>query len=59
MPTQRRILSEATSSPTMMQMMPRMITEFPFQTSPSSSMDRFGGGRHPRTQSYRGGFGVG
>jgi hypothetical protein len=43
------------SSATMMEMMPRMITEFAFQTSPSSSMDRCGGGRHPRVQAYRGG----
>ena len=28
MPTQRRIFSEATNSPTMIKMMPRMITEF-------------------------------
>jgi hypothetical protein len=30
MPTHRRIFSEATSSPTMTKMMPRMITIFPF-----------------------------
>src|SRR4051812_18962048 len=44
MPTQRRNLREATSSPTMIRMMPRTITDFPSQTGLRRAWTALAGG---------------